>query len=396
MSIFNSLGSNYSGAFVKRSLRPFLPGRVKTDLTQKLQADYQAQSVILTYKGREAITLILKQFQLPADSYVAVNGYTCYVVYAAIEAAGYKPYLIDIPTDSLNFSAAALEQAFKAEPNIQAVVIQNTLGMPADIAAIKALCDQHKLPLIEDLAHSAGLVYPTGEQAGEVGDAAALSFSQDKIIDAVSGGAAIFKTLETTAEPSFHVSQMLRWQAFWYPLNTHFIRATHRLGLGKIWLKMLRTFKLLPNQMAGDPGHIRALPKRQAYLALTALQNLQTILEHRQAIAEVYRQALPANIQLPHQNGALYIRFPLLVDNPRDLEKYLKDANIYIGNPWYDAVIAPGRYMELTHYQPGQCPNAESIAAHIVNLPTHINISEQQAKELAGKVNEWLTLQSNQ
>jgi dTDP-4-amino-4,6-dideoxygalactose transaminase len=314
-------------------------------------------------------------------------------VYAAVKAAGLKPYMVDIAKDTLNFSSTALETALKTEPAIKAAIVQNTLGMSAAIDGISRLCQQYGISIVEDLAHSAGLTYSSGQAAGTVGIAAALSFSQDKMIDAVSGGAALLFQPKAF-EPDYQsVGGWQRLQAFWYPFNTFIVRKTHSFGVGKAWLKFLRATKLLPDQMAGDPREIRVLPNHQAKWAAIARKDLPAAIRHRQKIADVYRQALPAEIQIPHQAGSVYIRFPLLVNNPRGLETYLKTQNIHIARPWYDAVIAPGRYMLQTDYQTGQCPNAEYVAEHIINLPTHINISEAQAQELAGKVHEWLKSQ---
>lgn len=391
MSLFNSLGSNYSFATVRRSLLP-VPRKSADILRQKLQEQYAASQVFLTYKGREAITQILRQLQLPVGSGVAINGYTCYVVYAAVVAAGHKPYLLDIGRDSLNFSVDTLRTTLKREHQIAAVIIQNTLGIPAPVDGIVELCNQYKIPLIEDLAHSAGMTYANGKLAGTIGQAAALSFSQDKIIDAVSGGAAVLFQPKAFEPNYIFVGGWQRWQAFWYPLNSWIIRHTHSIGIGKVWLKLLRLLRLTPNQMAGDPRAVRRLPNHTAGLALAGFENLATSNAHRQKIAAIYCQELPGSVRLPHDEHAVYIRFPLIVDNPRGLEEYLKQHHIHISQPWYGAVIDPARYLSQTDYASGLCPQAEYMAEHIINLPTHVNINEQQALGLAQNINQWLSM----
>src|SRR2546428_552227 len=69
--------------------------------------------------------------------------------------------------------------------------IQNTLGYPCNIEEVKLICEQKKITLIEDLAHSIGTTYNNGVESGTMGDMTILSFSQDKIIDGISGGALI-------------------------------------------------------------------------------------------------------------------------------------------------------------------------------------------------------------
>ncbi|HLB66656.1 MAG TPA: DegT/DnrJ/EryC1/StrS family aminotransferase, partial [Candidatus Saccharimonadales bacterium] len=109
MSVFNSLGSNYDSRFIFHSFG-FGRKRDTANLKKLLHERYQAETIQLTYKGREAITLALKQLDLAEGSLVAVNGFTCYAVYQAITTAGLKPYYLDIEQGSLNFSPEILEQ----------------------------------------------------------------------------------------------------------------------------------------------------------------------------------------------------------------------------------------------------------------------------------------------
>src|SRR5690606_31002986 len=86
-----------------------------------------------------------------------------------------------------------LEKALKQNPKAKALIVQHTLGYPADIEAIASWCKKNKLVLIEDLAHSAFGQLEDGRLLGSFGDAIAFSFGRDKVIDSISGGAVCFK-----------------------------------------------------------------------------------------------------------------------------------------------------------------------------------------------------------
>lgn len=391
MSIFNSLGSNYNSESGVYTL--FKPSKKSIDqLKNYLQTRYDSSSVELTYKGREAIALILSNLDLPRGSYVAVNGYTCYAVYQAIEAAGLHPYYLDISKNDLNFNSHALEAAFKQPPYITAVMIQNTLGIACDIEAIQKICKQNKAILIEDLAHSIGLIYPNGQEAGTVGLATALSFSQDKMIDAVSGGAALFNSKAQDLNVVEKASARHLLLTRLYPWSTLFIRKTFDAIIGRATLKASRLLRLLPGPMSGAASPAHVLPAWHSQLALNAYQHLYDTIIHRQRIAAIYRDHLPANIQFKHHDSAVYLRFPIQVDEPIKLIEFLKGHHIYLSDRWYDAPIAPKRFLDKTDYKPGDCPNAEYISDRMVNLPTHINVSEAQAHKIVEKVNQWLAL----
>ena len=104
MTIFNSLGSNYNLKYVWQSL--FSDGHDQNrKLVNFLEGKYNGKT-ILTYKGREAITLALKILNLPKESCVAINGFTCYAVYKAVNEAGFTPICLDLDekNSDLNFS----------------------------------------------------------------------------------------------------------------------------------------------------------------------------------------------------------------------------------------------------------------------------------------------------
>lgn len=183
MNIFNSLGSNYNLGFVLKSLFLQNKKRYKTELEQYLSEEFKGK-VLLTYKGRQAIEIALKLLNLPKESCVAINGFTCFAVYEAVVNAGLAVDYIDIEKEDLNFSPVQLKNKLKENPKIKVVIIQNTLGYPSQVEEIAAICKENNIILIEDLAHSVG---------GKFGDFVVLSFSQDKLIDAVSGGALIIR-----------------------------------------------------------------------------------------------------------------------------------------------------------------------------------------------------------
>jgi perosamine synthetase len=388
MSIFNSLGSNYDLNFALKAL--FSMG--KSNLKEKLEQKYGGKAVLF-YKGREAITFGLKSLSLPQDSLVAINGFTCYAVYRAIEEAGLKPLLIDVPDKGLNFDLKELEE--KCNSKVKAVIIQNTLGYPCDIEAISKFCKDKGIALIEDLAHSAGTVYSGGREAGTVGDITILSFSQDKIIDGVSGGALISRNSKSEIRnPKLGNPSILRQlKDRLYPLLTLKIRFDYSLGIGKPVHLLLKKMRLLSTPMDGSLYGLLDLPDFHQTLAQKALDELNENLKHRRKIAKIYgenlNQDLVMNKVVEDINSSSNLRFPILIPERKRLLNYLKNKGFHLSDIWYDAPIAPKRFMGNIDYS-GQCPNAEEISEKILNLPTHKNISEKQALHLSKLINQFL------
>jgi perosamine synthetase len=388
MKIFNSLGSNYDLNYVLQSL--FADGHDQhRKLINFLEHKYNGKA-ILTYKGREALILALKGLNLPKDSCIAINGFTCYAVYKAVHEAGFMPTCLDLEdkNSDLNFSAETLRKALEQNKNIRVVVVQNTFGSPCDIEKIASICTEKNIIIIEDLAHCVGTKYSNGKEAGTVGDLVALSFSQDKIIDSVSGGALITRNKQISKlasqdqvlEPKRPKNQL---KDRFYPPLTYKIRFFYNFGLGKLLHYIFKSLNLLSKPMTGGLYEIYSLPNWYCNLALFEFRKLNEQLSHRKEIARIYaknlnKKILNSNIVRNISNSS-NLRFSIFTENRGDLIKFLKKDGVFVSDIWYDSV-AP------------ECPNAVEFSKRILNLPTHINITKKSALKISEKVNEWLKI----
>ncbi len=391
MPIFNSLGSNYDGRFLRRSLWAS-PSDSVAKLETYLKRHYKTSEVQLTYKGREAITLALKSLNLAAGARVAVNGYTCYAVFQAITSAGMKPYYLDIDKDDFNFTAATLKKALSQEPEIKAVMIQNTLGIPCDIEGISKICSGKGLPLIEDLAHSVGMKYENGKEAGTIGDAVALSFSQDKMADGVSGGALIMNRGNIAEVSPKQVELSEKFKDHIYPITTAIIRDTFGIYIGRVLLKVMKSLNLLSRPMEGHPEKTRIMRNYHAKLTKLSFDNLGSTIAHRKRIAEIYRKNIDKSLQVKQKKNSTYLRFPIKTLKRDQLIEHLKQYGINISDVWYDAPIGPKYTMDDSDYA-GQCPLSEGVSLEMLNLPTHIHVRQQDAEMIGERINQWLKSQ---
>lgn len=370
MNIFNSLGSNYDLNYVLHSLTAIFKRSATDQLKEWLEKKYQGK-VVLLYKGREAIELALKLSNLEKDSYVAVNGYTCYVVEKAISNAGLRCEFLDIDSD-LNFSANTLERALIRNKKIKAVIIQNTLGNPSDFKNIQKVCKANNLVLIEDLAHS--LITHDA-------DFSALSFSQDKIIDSVSGGALIIKNKKYSRNvEAINLSSIPKKyliKDILYPLITYLIRFTYPFGIGRFIHFISKKINILSAPMGFDDGKLHTLPSWHTNMACYYLEKINNVESHRSEIIGIYG------------GRNVNIRYPVLVNKPKEFVKYMKQNGVYISDTWYDHPVAPKKTGSATSYKEGTCPNAEKISQKMVNLPTHVNLNIDDAKEIINLTRKW-------
>lgn len=347
---FLGMAANYRGGRWFSHL--FTMGRKKdlTNLESFLGQKYGGEA-LLCKNGRSGLAFALKAFFQPGDA-VIVNGFTCFAVYEAIKKAGLTPVFVDIENEDLNFSIKTLEKALPAKP--KGIIVQNTLGNPVDIKAISKFAKEHDLIMIEDLAHSAGVKYPDGEEAGTVGAATVLSFGKDKSIDTVSGGAVIFrapydkKTIKAPSKaprPSDHLRARL------YPMFGAFCRTLTYIHLGGAMMRLFVKLHWVEKSADNRLDLTRRISKFEAKLALRQLENLKN-------------------------SGESPLRIFYLVEDRAELLKKLTSRGYYFGGFWYEKPVSPERYYKRVHFDEAGCPNAVSVSEHIINIPTNYSKNE--------------------
>jgi dTDP-4-amino-4,6-dideoxygalactose transaminase len=114
-----------------------------------------------------------------AEDEVIVTPRTFLASVSSVVNAGAVPIFSDVDQNSGNITAEAI--AAVLTPSTKAIIVVHLAGWPCDMDPIMALAEKHKLKVIEDCAQAHGARYK-GRPVGSIGDVAAWSFCQDKIM----------------------------------------------------------------------------------------------------------------------------------------------------------------------------------------------------------------------
>jgi pyridoxal phosphate-dependent aminotransferase EpsN len=121
-----------------------------------------------------------------------------------------EPVFIDSEPETWNISPEALKQALaeaeKENRLPKAVIAVNLYGQSADMNKLCVLCEQYKIPLIEDAAESLGATF-RGKMSGSFGRFGILSFNGNKIITTSGGGALVSDDLEALKQARYLATQ---------------------------------------------------------------------------------------------------------------------------------------------------------------------------------------------
>ncbi len=361
--------------------------------------------------GRSSLFAILKALNLEKGSDVLLQAFTCNAVPNPVLWAGLNPVYVDC-TDDFNIDLSSLRATARQS---RVLIVQHTFGLPANLDEVLEITRQHNMVVIEDCAHALGAEFngnPAFAQGfggrrkvGTFGDAAFFSFSRDKVISSVYGGMAVTnndqigKKLEALqkefGQPSFFWirQQILHSILLWFII----LPLYNVIDLGKLflvfsqWLQVLSKAVSWQEKRGQKPDYFpKALPNALAAMALHQFEKLETFNAHRKKIAEFYYQELQNTTFVLPKPGGIFLRFA--VQHPKAHEILYEawhQENMLLGD-WYRSPVDPhDTQLEALKYQKGTCPNAESLAKKTLNLPTHINISMENARRIVDFLKKW-------
>lgn len=138
----------------------------------------------LTSSGTAALTTAMAALGIGAGDEVIMPSFTFVASFEAVLSVGAIPVLVDID-ETLTLDPGAVRAAIT--PRTKCVMPVHMCGSMADLDALKEICDQHKLILLEDACQSIGGSYK-GRSLGTIGHAGTFSFDFVKTITCAEGG----------------------------------------------------------------------------------------------------------------------------------------------------------------------------------------------------------------
>lgn len=129
--------------------------------------------------GTVALELALAAVGVGQGNEVIVPSRTFVATASAVAKCGAVPVVADVDPTSQNITADTIGPLIS--PNTKAIVAVHLAGWSCDMESIVELARKHDLKVVEDCAQALGARYKGG-MAGSLGDVAAFSFCQDKIM----------------------------------------------------------------------------------------------------------------------------------------------------------------------------------------------------------------------
>jgi len=280
----------------------------QVEIFQKEFADYcRVRHAIALANGSVALDLALYALDVGPGDEVIVTPRTFVASAGCVVLRGAKPVFVDVDPDSQNITAESIRGAIT--PRTRAIIAVHLAGWPCDMDPIMEIANEHRLKVIEDCAQCHGAVYYSRQPAwndafnlgasgasieqhgvrlyprltGSMGDVAAFSFCQDKIMTTGGEGGMLLTNDDALWEKAWSykdhgksyaaVHQMAhppgyRWlhESFGTNLRmTEMQAAIGRLQLKKLpeWLAARRgNAAILTREFGGVPGLRVTIPPK--------------------------------------------------------------------------------------------------------------------------------------
>ncbi len=372
--------------------------RITGTLPQKLEDEFKkylgVKHAVSFNSGRSALMAILESLGLKKNDEVLLQTFTCNAASNPVIWSGLRPIYVDCDEKTFNIDTADLQKKIGSQS--RAVMVQHTFGLPAAMDEVLEVCQKNNLILIEDCAHALGANYKR-KKVGTFGKAAFFSFSRDKIISSVYGGMAVTdddelaRRLRQFQKKVGYPSRCWTFQQLLHPvLMNWLILPTYKI-FGKYllvlfqWLRVLSKAVHWKEKRGKRPCYFpKRMPNALAVLALNQFKKLEKFNNHRREIADFYYNELKnTGFELPLDSvdsKQTFLRFTIKHLKAHEIIKSAWQKNLLIGD-WYTTPIAPhDTRLEKVGYALGSCPQVEKLSKIVLNLPTHINISEKEAK----------------
>jgi perosamine synthetase len=313
--------------------------------------------------GTSALEIPLRAFDVIGHS-VIVPTNTFFATPASVLHAGGKVIFSEVK-ENLCIDVECVNESITKDTK-GVIVVHIGGNIQQDMKALREICDDHKLFLLEDAAHAQGSTLD-GKKAGSFGDAAAFSFYPTKVMTSGEGG-----MITTEDETIYKRALVFRDQG-----KAGFFGNVHT-ELGYNW----------------------RMSEVHAVIGLSQFNRLEEFITDRRRAAEIYDRELKnlkklKLIKIPSNIKSNYYKYCVILEKGIDrvaLKKELKEKyGVSLSGEVYELPChMQPIFKEALGFKGGEFPIAEDMCRRHLCLPVFATMTEEQAMYAVSSLKEVL------
>lgn len=342
----------------------YINGPAVQEFAADLEKYLDVKHVIPCGNGTDALQIAMMALSLKPGDEVITTTFTFIATAEVIALLGLTPVLVDVLEDTMNIDPEAIRNAIT--PKTKAIIPVHLFGQCANMDEIMAIADEHNLIVIEDNAQAIGANYTfkngSIKKAGTIGHIGCTSFFPSKNLGAYGDGGAIFTNDDQLAEQ---------------------MRAVANHGM------KVRYY----HDYVGINSRLDSI---QAAILKVKLPHLDDFAKARNYAANYYNSAFASCKKITTPVTASFTDHVFhqytLVLNGVDrvgLQKHLNDKGIS-NAVYYPVPLHQQKAYRNDRYKDGDFPIAEKLAANVISLPIHTEMTEKQLKYITDAVLEFV------
>jgi dTDP-4-amino-4,6-dideoxygalactose transaminase len=161
-------------------------GAICKKIEQQLQELFQCEHALLTTSCTHALEMAMLALDIGPGDEVILPSFTFVSTANCIALRGATPIFADIQPETLNIDPEDVRR--RITPRTRAIIPVHYAGVGCNMDALKSICDQYGLAIVEDAAQGVDARY-RGRYLGTIGDLGCYSFHSTKNIMCGEGGA---------------------------------------------------------------------------------------------------------------------------------------------------------------------------------------------------------------
>ena len=339
-----------------------------------------------------ALTALKYKHKYPNGTKIIVSPVTYIATINAIILTGFKPVFVDINKTDYSLDISKIEHLVKNDPKIKIILPVHLMGFMHDMDALKNICDTYNLILFEDAAQAHGSLYKN-KRAGSFGDISDFSFYIAHNVQAGELGA-----INTDDPVLYKLVKKIKSNGR-YCDCLYCVRSTGKCPKLPMLTEKYPDKDYDPKFLHDIIGYNFRTMDIQASLALSQLQNIDSIITKRQNVVKSLNHGLKKYsdiIQLPkYDENVSYLAYPMLIKdnsllNRRTFRMELEKQSIET-RPLFGCIPTqqPSFSYLKDEYQ-SSLPNANYIGENGLYLGCHQYLSSEDITYIINSISSIL------
>lgn len=331
---------------------------------KELEDYLDVKHVIPCANGTDALQIAMMALNFQPGDEIITASFTYVATAEVIALLKLKPVLVDVDPDNFTIDCAAIEKAIT--PRTKAIVPVHLFGQCSNMQRIMEIANEHNLYVIEDTAQAIGAEYTMKNgisyKAGTIGTIGTTSFFPSKNLGCMGDGGAIFTNNDELATR----------------------------------IRMIANHGQSVQYHHDDIGVNSRLDTMQAAILRVKLRHLDEYCEARQHAAAYYDRAFANNPKLKtpgYMAGSTHVfhQYTLVLNgvSRTALREYLESKGIP-SMIYYPIPLHMQKAYTDPRYKHGDFPVTEALCNHVVSLPMHTELTEDELAYITSSVLEFV------